>query len=321
MSLGQRIKKLRTDMGLTQKDLADQVHVTFQTVSKWEKDENEPDVSTLRELSKVFGCTLDYLLSEDEAEKGIDVEVVPQVPKVEPNPESSPKESVNNTYVENKTIVIHHEPHVCARCGKDIEEWELASEDVLKHERYGRSTRTVSVGQTYYHKSCLEEVKKERRDKKRAQVNEAGRRAMIWCFVLATVGGLITLGIALPILLIGGKDTLKPWVSVLISLGASFLIFADVYCILSGSYVADIFFGVAKWSIRFPGIIFSLDLGGIFFLIAMKAIFAALGFLFGIFAFLLATALSSLLAGVSFPFILIKNIHCHYDDSVFYNEK
>ena len=68
MTLGQKIKKLRVEKGLTQKDLADQVFVTFQTVSKWEKDENEPDVSTLRELAKLFGCSLDYLLSEDEDE-------------------------------------------------------------------------------------------------------------------------------------------------------------------------------------------------------------------------------------------------------------
>ena len=66
MTLGQKIKKLRNDKGLTQKDLADQVHVTFQTVSKWEKDENEPDVSTLREIAKLFGVTVDYLINEDE---------------------------------------------------------------------------------------------------------------------------------------------------------------------------------------------------------------------------------------------------------------
>ena len=66
MTLGEKIKKLRNEKGLTQKDLADQVHVTFQTVSKWENDENEPDVSTLRELAKLFGCSMDYLLSEEE---------------------------------------------------------------------------------------------------------------------------------------------------------------------------------------------------------------------------------------------------------------
>ena len=36
MTLGQKLKKLRTDKGLTQKDLAEQLHVTFQTVSKRE---------------------------------------------------------------------------------------------------------------------------------------------------------------------------------------------------------------------------------------------------------------------------------------------
>ena len=34
MTIGQKIKKLRLEKELTQKDLADQLHVTFQTVSK-----------------------------------------------------------------------------------------------------------------------------------------------------------------------------------------------------------------------------------------------------------------------------------------------
>ena len=68
MTLGQKLKKLRTDKGLTQKDLADQLHVTFQTVSKWESDINEPDFSTLKELSKILDCSIEYLFS-DESEK------------------------------------------------------------------------------------------------------------------------------------------------------------------------------------------------------------------------------------------------------------
>ena len=101
MTLGQKIKKLRNDKGLTQKDLADQVHVTFQTVSKWENDENEPDVSTLRELAKLFGCSLDYLLSEEETPSGA-------VVLEEPAEVSEPV---------TKTIIIHQkELHVCRRC-------------------------------------------------------------------------------------------------------------------------------------------------------------------------------------------------------------
>ena len=45
MTIGQKIKKLRLEKKLTQKDVVDQLRVTFQTVSKWEKDENEPDIS------------------------------------------------------------------------------------------------------------------------------------------------------------------------------------------------------------------------------------------------------------------------------------
>ena len=63
MTLGQKLKKLRTEKGLTQKDLSDQLHVTFQTISKWESDTNEPDIATLKELAKFYGCSVDYLIN------------------------------------------------------------------------------------------------------------------------------------------------------------------------------------------------------------------------------------------------------------------
>ena len=44
MTLGQKIKKFRNEKKLTQKDIAEQLNVSFQTVSKWENDENEPDI-------------------------------------------------------------------------------------------------------------------------------------------------------------------------------------------------------------------------------------------------------------------------------------
>ena len=99
MTLGQKIKKLRNEKGLTQKDLANLVNVTFQTVSKWENDENEPDVSTLRRLSQLFGCSMDDLLSEEEVTQE-------EKPIEEPTPQ---------------TAVIHQrEMHVCERCNQDI---------------------------------------------------------------------------------------------------------------------------------------------------------------------------------------------------------
>ena len=48
MTLGKNLKDRRIKMGMTQKDLADKMNVTFQTISKWENDENEPDLATLK---------------------------------------------------------------------------------------------------------------------------------------------------------------------------------------------------------------------------------------------------------------------------------
>ncbi len=302
MTLGQKIKKLRTEKSLTQKDLADQLHVTFQTVSKWESGTNEPDIATLKELSKFFGCSFDYLLNDDE-----------ETPKEEEKPE--PEVVVKEVPVIKETIIVHqNEAHVCAKCGLDIPEDELVSEDVTKKERHGRHTRTVSIGQTYYHKHCLEEVKKERA--------EAARRAKIArassskkkCFGWGIAAGVTGLGIALAIFLTH-TDAVNPALGVLFSVLIAYGMFAMLYCILSGSYIGDVFVWCAGLSIKFPGLIFSWDLEGFAWLIAMKILFAILGFLIGVFALLFAIAFSAALGMVSFPFVLIHNVRTDYVDA------
>ena len=300
MTLGQKIKKLRNEKGLTQKDLADQVHVTFQTVSKWEKDENEPDVSTLRELAKLFDCSLDYLLSEDDKEE--------QVPEVV-EPVEQPVEPVT------KTIIIHQkELHVCRLCNKDIPEDDLAVEHLTKKERYGRTYKTVPAGEAFYHKECWNQVLQARKDaaekERKAKASSGKKKSFGWGIAV----GVILLAISLVSLLMGAKETVHPALAVLYSILIGYAGFADVYCIVSGSYIGDVFLEVATWSIKFPGIIFSWDLGGFVFLIVMKVLFAIIGFFVGIFVLLLAVSLSAVLAMVSFPFILIHNIRTDYDD-------
>jgi transcriptional regulator with XRE-family HTH domain len=299
MTLGQKLKKLRTEKGLTQKDLADQLHVTFQTISKWEGDTNEPDIATLKELAKFFGCSFDYLLNDDEVE--------PKEEKPEPIVE------IKEVPVIKETIIVHqNEAHVCARCGKDIPEDELVSEDITKEERQGRMTRTVSVGQTYYHKSCLEEVKKERaKAAHRAKIAIASSRKKR-CFGWGIAAGVIALVIALAVFLTH-TDAVHPALGVLFSILIAYGMFAMIYCILSGSYIGDVFVWCAGLSIKFPGLIFSWDLDGFAWLIAMKILFAVLGFLIGVFALLFAIALSATLGGISFPFILLHNIRTDYE--------
>ena len=68
MKLGTNLQFLRKlHGGMTQERLAEQMHVSRQTVSKWETGETLPDVEKLLELSWLFSCTLDALLKEDLA--------------------------------------------------------------------------------------------------------------------------------------------------------------------------------------------------------------------------------------------------------------
>lgn len=301
MTLGQKIKKLRLDKNLTQKDLAERVYVTFQTVSKWENDENEPDVSTLRELSKLFGCSLDYLLNEEQEEPKEELKIAPVV---------APAEQVT------KTIIIHQkELHVCRRCKKDISEDDLEVEQLTKSEPYGRVQKTVSAGEAYYHKSCWEEELKERAEnEKRAKAAYASRAKKL-SFGWGIFGGVVALGIALAIFL-NSTQEVHPALGVLYSVLIGYGIFAMLYCIISGSYIGEVFEWCAGLSVKFPGLIFSWDIDGFIWVIAMKILFGIIAFFVGVFALLFAIVFSGLLGSISFPFVLIHNNNNGYADSL-----
>lgn len=61
-TLGKRIMRHRKTLGLTQDQLAEQLGVTAQAVSKWENDLSCPDIAMLPRLSAIFGITTDQLL-------------------------------------------------------------------------------------------------------------------------------------------------------------------------------------------------------------------------------------------------------------------
>lgn len=64
----ENIKKLRKERQLTQETLAEYLGVSFQAVSKWERGEGYPDITTLPVISTFFGVTLDDLLGINRAE-------------------------------------------------------------------------------------------------------------------------------------------------------------------------------------------------------------------------------------------------------------
>ena len=70
--MGALIARMRKEKGLTQKELALQLHVTDRAVSKWERGICCPDISLLEDLANILGVSISSLLNgEEEVEKAI----------------------------------------------------------------------------------------------------------------------------------------------------------------------------------------------------------------------------------------------------------
>ena len=65
MDFGNKIMKLRKQLGLSQEELAEKLGVARQTISKWELGETAPDLKQSKELSKIFNVSLDELTDND----------------------------------------------------------------------------------------------------------------------------------------------------------------------------------------------------------------------------------------------------------------
>lgn len=61
-----RLKELRKAIKMTQQALADKIGVSRSAVAMWETSANEPDNEMLIKLSKLFNCSVDYLLGKTE---------------------------------------------------------------------------------------------------------------------------------------------------------------------------------------------------------------------------------------------------------------
>ncbi|MEB7065834.1 helix-turn-helix domain-containing protein [Mammaliicoccus sciuri] len=63
---GQIIKNLRKSKNWSQDQLAETLHVSRQSISKWELNQGYPDIDNLIQLSKIFDVSLEYLLIKNK---------------------------------------------------------------------------------------------------------------------------------------------------------------------------------------------------------------------------------------------------------------
>ena len=66
ITIGENIKRLRLEKGITQEQLAEILNVSNAAVSKWERGGSFPDITLLFPLADYFGISVDELMRHNE---------------------------------------------------------------------------------------------------------------------------------------------------------------------------------------------------------------------------------------------------------------
>ena len=80
--IAERLQKIRKEHGYSQEQLADELGVSRQAVSKWERGEASPDTDNLIALARLYNISIDYLLFEKTAEEVKEVKPCAEQPNV-----------------------------------------------------------------------------------------------------------------------------------------------------------------------------------------------------------------------------------------------
>lgn len=272
-NLGQTITGYRKKFNLTQKDLGEKLNVSPQAVSKWENGQAEPDASTIKKLCEIFKISTDELLGNtppaDEAAAATVVEApAPQI--------------IRETVVEQKIINGY-----CERCKKPVGPGEY----VVEHHRGGR--------QNIYCNKCKAEMEASDRRYAYSSHKSATVKSLIW----GGVAGVLALVLALVGLLVGVPDFPKA-AAVVIAVIAGVAFFSFIMQMFWDGVVNDMFFFFLK-SFKMPGVIFTLDLDGIIFLILVKLGGAILSVFLSVIFFLIGMLITPLGSLLILPFAAI----------------
>jgi len=76
ISIGQTIRRLRKERNLTQEELAAQLNITSQAVSRWESETGLPDISQIVPLANVFGVSTDVLFGTFGVDNDAEVDTI-----------------------------------------------------------------------------------------------------------------------------------------------------------------------------------------------------------------------------------------------------
>lgn len=267
--IGNNIKKLRMQRGMTQKNLADRLFVSPQAVSRWENNEVEPSIGTITEMAKIFNVTTDEILG---------VESAPAEPTI-----------VERVVTEKEYVYKEVPPQVlavCDSCKKKITEPSDIAQRLMNGGAY-----------------CAK-CKKAREDSARREVIAKAERKRKLSYIWGGVAAAVLLLIALALTSKFGIKSFLIGIPVT-AMGFTFL----SCLILNNNFIGEVVLEIWSWGfVKMPGIIFTLDIDGCLFFIGCKILFAILGFILGLLAAVAAVAIGMALSVFVYPFALRRNI-------------
>jgi len=80
--IASNITKLRKEKNLTQIEFAQKLNYSDKAISKWERAESIPDIIVLKQISDIFGISVDYLIKEHSENEKLIVVKNKKIPKI-----------------------------------------------------------------------------------------------------------------------------------------------------------------------------------------------------------------------------------------------
>lgn len=279
MTIGEKIKELRSENNWTQKDLAEKLFITPQALSRWENGTAEPPISSINKLAQIFGASTDELFG------------------IEHHEEEKPEQVLS---VKALLPIA-----TCCKCGRNLYETDKIENITFSYkERHGRAFHTEHVTKKCCHE-CYERHMAETKaaalqklefDKKRGRKFRIGHY-----FGAAAFGILLALFIYFEREPIGIPD---PKTYIPVTIVAAILGYALMGCfILGNTFVTEHAFKWVKFGFKLPfGIIF----GDLFDMIIFKIVMLILGFLWGILTFIFSVIVWGTIGMFTYPYALVK---------------
>lgn len=294
-----KIAELRTENRMTQAELGALLNVTSQAVSKWERGLSEPDIQSIKKMCEIFHISFDEFFGVEPEETEVDaeneaVEEIEEESDEENRPDAQPVEHPNQ-------IVMAY----CDTCDKPMynpKEYQVSIVDGIQH-----TTCLSCAAKNAEKKAATEKAQREARfaaERKYRQDEQMHdiKKGLLWGILGGVVLAVVNLILGLTVV-----DEYQTVITVVGTILGAYGGYAMLCQLIWTNSVWDVFSFFLR-SFRLPGIIFTLDINGLLFLIFVKVFGSIICGILSAILFGIGIVVTSVYAMIIFPFALIKEL-------------